>query len=320
MNATDLIFSVIAAAAGVLFVLLLLRHAWKTTRRRVEARRRERARPDELATLRAERDRLRAAQAILRQQLEERIAEYRAEKVAFEAEAVRLRNDLGETQEDLQKANEEIARKAKDIARLKEIVANLEKDLEARTRELNETRNRLRQREAAMEELEKAHAALKRERNRLVHRLEEALSRQAALEKKLDARDAELAALKAQTLRAQPPEKDEKTARVVSLTEASLRKGRTAQAAGNKGEETDGLLGQVIALDRLAAALGRKAKDKPAMAAETTAAGAAGQEAADIDMSQLKEELERLDALWKERLEALRKAADGPSTAQGKES
>ncbi len=319
MNNPDLIFSAIAVAAGLVFVLLVLRHVWRTTRKRIVERRRERGRPDELATLRAERDRLRAAQAILRQQLEERIAAYRAQAVAFETEAVRLRNALGQSEESLAEAREDTERKAKEIARLNDIVANLEKDLETRTSELNKMRNRLRQREATLEELQQAHSVLERERNRLLHRLEEALSRQAALEKKLDARDAELATIKATASNMKPHAGREQKGQVVSLSEASMRKARSSAGIDDGDQQTQGLLGQVIALDRLAAALGRKAKGMAILAAEGRASDMQEEESTEVDVAHLKEELERLDALWKERLEALRKAADMRVSAQGKE-
>jgi archaellum component FlaC len=329
MTSSEYMLAALAAVSGGLFLWLLLRHLWRQTQSRVRAARLRRARPDEVATLRAERERLRAEKAILRQQLEARITEMTETVAAAEARATRLTNELGETRARLEAREKTLAEREREIVRLKEIVATLESDLEKRTGELNETRDRLRRTEASLQDLEDRHARLRRERDRLEHRLSEARARLAALERKLEMRDAEL-----EELRAARPSRQAAAGMAGSGTNAGkvvpLSPHRAPAGEGEEGPETRtsdiadlprALMGQVIALDRLKAMLAGdrsstrpgegESKDKTATGTPATekenASSAAPEEG---ELSRLRAELDELDRLWQERLAALREATE----------
>ncbi len=328
MTSTEYMLAALALASGGLFLFLLLRHLMRQARQRIVAARLRRARPDEMAVLRAERERLRAEKAILQQRLEARIAEMTATVAEAEARATRALNGLGETRETLARREETLAAREAEIERLKEMVAALEQDLEKRTAELADTRADLRKTRRRLADLEAEHRELKRERNRLQHRLEETRARLAAVERKLEMREAELAERDyapavagdaTNTARASAITGGAETsAKVVAMPPRSVE---TAASSGSDGRSLAGLsqalMGQVVALDRLKAMLagkasvedkapGNEAKD---MDGEPAAVASVAMDDAE-DLARLRAELDELDRLWQERLAALRKATE----------
>lgn len=308
MTSTEYMLTALALASGGLFLFLLLRHLAQQARQRVKAARLRRSRPEDVAVLRAERERLRAEKAILQQRLEARIAEMTATVAEAEARATRALNELGTARETLAAREETLSAREAEITRLREMIATLEKDLEKRTAELSATRADLRQIRRRLADLEGEHRELKRERNRLRHRLEEAQARLAALERKLEMREAELAA------HAPPPatagiDTRETAGQVVPLPPRNARAALKGHASTLTGL-SQALMGQVVALDQLKAMLaGNTRKEGKSMNAETTTADSGLADDAQ-ELARLRAELDELDRLWQERLSALRKATE----------
>ena len=334
MTSTEYMLAALALASGGLFLFLLLRHLMRQARQRIVAARLRRARPDDVAVLRAERERLRAEKAILQQRLEARIAEMTAAVAEAEARATRALNELGETRETLAEREETLAEREAEIERLKEMVATLEKDLEKRTAELADTRADLRETRRRLADLEAEHRDLKRERNRLQHRLEETQARLAAVERKLEMREAELAEFeKAPAVAGAAPGTGASATRTGARdTSAKVvpmppRNG-VAASSGNDGRSLAGLsqalMGQVVALDRLKAMLAGRTPEKEMggdskgeQAEKEAPAAPSGTGGQEEDLARLRAELDELDRLWQERLAALRKATEVGSGKSG---
>ncbi len=157
-----LMFAALALAVVALVALLAGRFAWALARdiRKWRARR---SQPDEVAVLRAERDRLKAEHAMLTRRLELRLSELKERFAHQEAEVSRARNRTGILAEKLEAAAKVISDRDSEIKSLKELAASLEADLEKRTAALHEAKDAIRKQHDRIKELETQREKLKQE-------------------------------------------------------------------------------------------------------------------------------------------------------------
>jgi len=154
MSRLEIIMYAVLAVSLLTLVVMLAGRALRNSSRRVRTWREQRVKPDELATLRAERDRLRAERAMLSQSMNMRLDKLRERFVRQEADVVRARNRAGHLAEKLDAAAQLISRRESEIATLKELSASLESDLEKRTGALRETRDSLRTEKETVQRLQ----------------------------------------------------------------------------------------------------------------------------------------------------------------------
>ena len=289
MSRMEMVLFAVLAAALFLLVVLLLSRGLRSTRRGLRKWRENRKQPDRVAALMAERDRLKAEHAIIARRLEMRMEELRERFARQEAEVSRARNRVGILAEKLEETRQTLGRREAEIAAMKEVISNLETDLEERTGALQEARRALREREQEMEKLR---------------------SRMKSVMGDLARRETEVETLKARLADAEA----ELRARGEAFAPTPDTTGQAAEKAAT------GLGAQIAHLDRLARELEESRKALAATGAEKAAAGPnmaedlkKGLTEAEKSAARVREELEKLDALWEEKLARLKTAGHGPA-------
>ncbi len=293
---------------AVLAALLAGRLVWSSARR-VQRWRERRARPDELAALRAERDRLKAEHAILARRMEMKLSELKARFVQQEADVSRARNRIGVLAEKLDDAAGVIKARDGEISELKAGIAALEDELEKRTQALHGAREKLREREEAINTLREETARLQKEiaeRDRQLGILREEISLASAA----DAAMKDAGGVKARGGLEKKIEELNLLARQLETQRRQLEEERAlppaAGASGTKEKEK-----KASAADAPPAASAARGRDRDKAAAPAQKADGGGRLAGKLaetekESERLGEELRELDNLLKKRLDSLR--------------
>ncbi len=347
-----LMYAVLALAVIVLVALFVARIVWASSRR-IHYWRERRNQPDEVASLRAERDQLKAEHAMLARRLELRLRELQERFVRQEADVSRARNRVGVLVEKLDAAAKVIEERDAQIATLKEMAAALEADLEKRTRALHDLKDALRSEKDKSAQLEteaRALAAKLADRERQLAILREEISMSASADAALASSGsladvtASGAALDAQERLARKIEELNKMARQLESQRAELLKPketlldrvrpdlpaaeavhREAPEAAGKDEKGPGKA-QAGARDgkqrgkKAKGKNGRDKKGKQETGGESRALARKMMVTEDVSQ-QLSKELEDLDELWQSKLDSLKvidKALETGPKANGK--
>lgn len=196
MSYTELgLIAIVVLTASVL-IFLLVYHFGAHLSRTVKRRRLEKAQPETLATLRAERDRLKAEYAMVVRKLEHCATNLKDHFVAQEAELARASNRIGELEKELRETRRTLQARERSNASLQAKNSELKEKLDTHVRQLRDERKKGRMQEAALVRLEAERDSAREE----VARLNEALRRHkkelAGVEGRLGAAQAEVAALK----------------------------------------------------------------------------------------------------------------------------
>ncbi len=342
-----LMYAVLALAVIVLVALFVARIVWASSRR-IHYWRERRNQPDEVASLRAERDQLKAEHAMLARRLELRLRELQERFVRQEADVSRARNRVGVLVEKLDAAAKVIEERDAQIATLKEMAAALEADLEKRTRALHDLKDALRSEKDKSAQLEteaRALAAKLADRERQLAILREEISMSASADAALASSGsladvtASGAALDAQERLARKIEELNKMARQLESQRAELLKPKetlldrvrpdlpAAEAVQKEAPEAAGKdekgPGKAQAGARDGKQRGKKVKDKKGKqetGGESRALARKMMVTEDVSQ-QLSKELEDLDELWQSKLDSLKvidKALETGPKANGK--
>ena len=294
-----LMFAALALAVVALVALLAGRFAWALARdiRKWRARR---SQPDEVAVLRAERDRLKAEHAMLTRRLELRLSEIKERFAHQEAEVSRARNRTGILAEKLEAAAKVISDRDSEIKSLKELAASLEADLEKRTAALHEARDTIRKQHDRIKELETQREKLKQEigdRERQLAILREEItataSADAALANSADMNAEERLARKIAELNKMAKQLESQRAKLGGKPEKSPRPRTEPEAAG------------------MAAASRDDAKDNAKKETGESGGETGGKlngklEEAERHAVKLDGDLRKLDDLWRDKLASLK--------------
>ncbi len=332
-----LMYAVLVFAVIVLVALFVARIVWASSRR-IHYWRERRNQPDEVASLRAERDQLKAEHAMLARRLELRLRELQERFVRQEADVSRARNRVGVLMEKLDAAAKVIEERDAQIATLKEMAAALEADLEKRTRALHDLKDALRaekDKNAQLDGEARALAAKLADRERQLAILREEIAMSASADAALASSGslaevtASGAAVDAQERLARKIEELNRMARQLESQRAELLKPgetlldrvrpdlpdvsgvqETAPEAAGEDEKGPGKA-EARAKDKKDKKPGRKRKGGRAGPEEKAASGesrvlARKMKTAEDVSQQLSKELEDLDELWQSKLDSLK--------------
>ena len=306
-----LMFAALALAVVALVALLAGRFAWSMARdiRKWRARR---SQPDEVAVLRAERDRLKAEHAMLTRRLELRLSEIKERFAHQEAEVSRARNRTGILAEKLEAAAKVISDRDSEIKSLKELAASLEADLEKRTAALHEARDTIRKQHDRIKELETQREKLKQEigdRERQLAILREEItataSADAALANSADMNAEERLALKIAELNKMAKQLESQRAKLGGKPVKSLSPRAEPEPAG------------------MAAASRDDAKDDAKKETGESGGETGGKlngklEEAERHAVKLDGDLRKLDDLWQDKLASLKTIDEAIAKGEGK--
>lgn len=196
MSYTELGLVAIVVLTASILIFLLIHHFGAHFSRTMKRRRQEKARPETLATLRAERDRLKAEYAMVVRKLETCATNLKEHFVAQETELARASNRIGELEKELRQTRRALQSRERSNAGLQARNGELKEKLDTHVRQLRDERKKSRMQEAALVRLEAERDSAREETQRLNEALREHKKELAEVEGRLGAAQAEIAALK----------------------------------------------------------------------------------------------------------------------------
>ena len=196
MSYTELGLIAIVVLTASILIFLLIYHFGAHFSRTMKKRRLEKAQPETLATLRAERDRLKAEYAMVVRKLETCATNLKEHFVAQEAELARASNRIGELEKELRQTRRTLQSRERANANLQAKNGELKEKLDTHIRQLRDERKKSRMQEAALVRLEAERDSAREEAQRLDEALRKHKKELAEVEGRLGAAQADIAALK----------------------------------------------------------------------------------------------------------------------------
>jgi chromosome segregation ATPase len=306
-------------ATATLIALLLGRALWSLAIGIGRRRAQRMAVSPAAAELQAERDRLRAENAMLARRVEVRLGDLKAQVAEQMAEVSRSRNRIDRLGAEIDKRDASLAERDSEIARLKDHNALLEDELAIRTASLHalqvehaeaaEATAVLRQQQAGRDS---EIARLRAEVDRLGAARSEAVSRERTVQERLKGRIADLSALSRQI-------EEQRRQLVVQQSQSrALRQTMAEQQGAGAGEAERDLENTADKADKAVKAVKEVLPEAEKAEGELSSSAPLERHIEDAERraNQLQSELDRLDEIWAAKLADVAHAVTSEPPAQ----